>query len=65
MEKYINQIDTRSCGDYTIVTDNYFYEYSPIKRSIDMRITCDSIFKGQHKQMRKILIHLCKYFTVR
>ena len=59
LEKYVNQIDTRIYGDYTI-TDHLFFKDSPIKRASDMRVICDHIFQRHHKQTRKILIPLCK-----
>ena len=48
LDKYVNQIDTRRYGDYTI-TDHFFCKYSPIKRASDMRVICDHIFQIQNK----------------
>ena len=62
MEKYVSQIDTRTYGDYT-TTKNYFSQDSPFQRASKVRITFTSIFEIQHKQMRKILIPLCKKST--
>ena len=62
LEKYVNQIDTRRYGDYTI-TDHLFCKDVPIKIASDMRGICDHIYQRHHKQTRNILIPLCKNYT--
>ena len=58
LQKYVNQIDTRAYGEYTI-TEIYFRQNWLFQRASDMRVTCTSIFERQRTQMRKILIPFC------
>ena len=64
LQKYVKQIYTRTYCDY-IITDHCFSQDCPFQRASEIRTLCTSIFERQHKEMIKILIHLCKKSTDR
>ena len=62
LDKFMNQIDTITCDDYTI-TNIFLYKYILIKRASYMTVISVHIFQRQNKQMRKMLIPLCNNST--
>ena len=57
LQKYVEQIDTRTYHDYKIDV-KYFCGKCIYTRSNEMRMTCSALYQGQFLQMRKLFIYL-------
>ena len=55
LQKYVDQIDTRTYHDYTI-DEGYCFQDCTYTRGNEMRLICYGLFERQYIHMRKIFI---------